>query len=104
MLDPVGRWTESIRALRPGGRLVVLGASVAETADIDVRTFFFGQYDLLGTTMGGPRDVAGLLALIASDAVRPPLIDTVLPLDDAATAHARMEAGTGFGKIVLRAS
>ena len=39
VLDPVGRWNESVRALRPGGRLVVLGANAAETAAMDVRSF-----------------------------------------------------------------
>ena len=64
ILDPVGRWSESIRALRPGGRLAVLGANAAETAQMDIRSFYFGQFDLLGTTMGSSRDFAGLLNMI----------------------------------------
>src|ERR1700716_3345118 len=61
ILDPVGRWNESVRGLRPGGRLVVLGANAADTAPMDVRNFYFWQFDLLGTTMGSSRDFAGLL-------------------------------------------
>jgi zinc-binding alcohol dehydrogenase/oxidoreductase len=101
VLDPVGRWEESLRALRPGGRLVTLGASRAETARVDIRSFFFGQFDLLGTTMGSPRDFAGLLALMDRERIPPPVIDTVFPLDEAHLAHERMESGAGFGKIVL---
>ncbi|GGL17129.1 quinone oxidoreductase family protein [Nocardia jinanensis] len=102
VLDPVGLWDRSLRALRPGGRLVVLGANVAERADMDVRAFFFGQYSLLGTTMGGPADFRGLLGLVADGEVPPPPIARVFPLDEAAEAHRLIEAGEAFGKIVLR--
>ena len=101
VLDPVGRWSESIRALRPGGRLVVLGANAAETAQIDIRGFYFGQFDLLGTTMGSNRDFAGLLNMIDSCSVRAPVIDREFPLDGAAEAHEHLERGHTFGKCVL---
>ena len=39
ILDPVGRWSESVRALKPGGRLVVLGANAAQIAQMDIRSF-----------------------------------------------------------------
>jgi NADPH:quinone reductase-like Zn-dependent oxidoreductase len=101
VLDPVGRWAESVRALRPGGRLVVLGASACESATMDVRRFYFGQYDLLGTTMGSSRDFTSLLNLLTERHIPPPLIDRTFPLDDAAQAHAHLELSSGFGKTVL---
>ena len=101
VLDPVGRWSESVRALRPGGRLVVLGANAAETAPMDIRSFYFGQFDLLGTTMGSSRDFAGLLDMIDRCSVRPPVIDREFPLDRAAEAHQHLERGRTFGKCVL---
>ncbi|QBX57570.1 oxidoreductase [Nocardioides seonyuensis] len=100
VLDPVGDWAASIRALRPGGRLAVLGASRAEQATLDSRPYYFGQYSLLGTTMGSPRDFSGLLRLMDQGA-SPPVIDRVYPLEQAAQAHTRMESGEAFGKIVL---
>jgi len=101
ILDPVGRWTESLRALRPGGRIVVLGSNAAQTAKIDIRAFYFGQFDLLGTTMGSRRDFTGLLNMMDRYAVRPPVIDREFPLDQAAQAHEYLEAGRRFGKCVL---
>jgi zinc-binding alcohol dehydrogenase/oxidoreductase len=101
VLDPVGRWNESVRALRPGGRLVVLGANAAQTAPMDVRSFYVGQFDLLGTTMGSSRDFAGLLNMIDRCAVRSPVIDREFPLDRAAEAHEYLENGRNFGKCVL---
>src|ERR1700756_1803265 len=101
VLDPVGRWSESVRALRPGGRLVVLGANAAQTAQMDIRRFYFGQFDLLGTTMGSGRDFAGLLDMIDRCPVRAPVIDREFPLDRAAEAHEYLEGGRSFGKCVL---
>jgi NADPH:quinone reductase-like Zn-dependent oxidoreductase len=101
ILDPVGRWNESVRGLRPGGRLVVLGANAADTAPMDVRNFYFGQFDLLGTTMGSSRDFAGLLNMFERCSVRAPVIDREFPLDRAADAHEHLERGRTFGKCVL---
>jgi NADPH:quinone reductase-like Zn-dependent oxidoreductase len=101
VLDTVGSWPESIRALKPGGRLVVLGASAAQIAPVDIRPFYFGQYSILGTTMGSPADFWGLLDLMATTPLAPPPIDREFPLDDVVDAHTCLEAGGAFGKIVL---
>jgi NADPH:quinone reductase-like Zn-dependent oxidoreductase len=101
VLDPVGRWPEAVRTLRPGGRLVVLGANAAETAPMDVRSFYFGQYDLLGTTMGNVRDFTALLNLVTEFHVPAPHIDRCFPLDQAADAHEYLETARDFGKCVL---
>ncbi|REE75048.1 NADPH:quinone reductase-like Zn-dependent oxidoreductase [Rhodococcus wratislaviensis] len=101
VLDSVGTWEQSIAALRPGGRLVVLGASRSDLASLDVRPFYFGQYELIGTTMGSPQDFAGLLTLLDAKDVPPVPISAVLPLAEAAAAHKHLEQGSGFGKVVL---
>jgi zinc-binding alcohol dehydrogenase/oxidoreductase len=101
VLDPVGRWSESVRTLRPGGRLVVLGANAAETAAMDIRGFYFGQYDLLGTTMGNADDFAAMLTFVADQHIPPPPIDRTFPLDQAAQAHRHLETSRTFGKCVL---
>ena len=101
VLDSVGRWAESVACLRPGGRCVVLGASAAAEARLDVRSFYFGQYELIGTTMGSPADLAGLLAFLGEHRVPPPVIDRTFGLAEAAAAHERLESGAGFGKLVL---
>ena len=97
----MGTWEQSIRALKPGGRLMVLGASRSQLAPLNVREFYFGQYDLLGTTMGSEHDFRGLLDFMSAAAVAPPLIDRVFALADAAAAHEYLESGNAFGKIVL---
>lgn len=104
VLDSVGTWSESLSCLRPGGRLVVLGASRAESVRLEPRPFYFGQYELIGTTMGSPRDLADLLALLDAHSVAPPPISATYPLDSAADAHRFLEQGSGFGKVVLTQS
>lgn len=101
VLDSVGTWQSSIETAKPGGRVVVLGALRAQRADLDVRPYYFGQYSLLGTTMGSPADFAGLLTLLSEHDVPPPIIDRVFRLDQAAEAHAHLESGMAFGKVVL---
>lgn len=101
VLDPVGSWPESLACLRPGGRLVVLGASKAETVVLEPRPFYFGQFEIIGTTMGSPRDFTGLLGLLDEHRVAPPPIGATFPLDRAADAHRFLERGAGFGKVVL---
>jgi zinc-binding alcohol dehydrogenase/oxidoreductase len=100
VVDSIGStWPDSLSILKPGGRLVVFGATGGDTATIKVRPFYFGQFSLLGTTMGSPRDFAGLLRMLGS-AWRP-AVDAVLPLGDPAAAHAQMERRDHFGKLVL---
>ncbi len=104
VLDSVGTWGPALATIRPGGRLVVLGASRGERVALDVRPFYFGQFDLLGTTMGSPRDFAGLLRFLDERDVPPPVVDRVFPLDEAAAAHRHLESGGCFGKVVLEQS
>ncbi|HET7399109.1 MAG TPA: zinc-binding dehydrogenase [Intrasporangium sp.] len=104
VLDPVGSWQGSLRCLKPGGRLVVLGASRADSVVLEPRAFYFGQYELIGTTMGSPRDFAALLRLLDTHDVRPLPISATFSLDGAADAHRFLEQGRGFGKVVLTQS
>lgn len=102
VLDSVGTWAQALEAVRPGGRVVVLGSVSAERADLDVRRFYFGQFSLLGTTMGSPADFAGLVELVEQRGVVPPPVAREFPLSDIADAHRFLESGEGFGKVVLR--
>jgi NADPH:quinone reductase-like Zn-dependent oxidoreductase len=85
--------------LKPGGRVVAFGATGGDKATINVRPFYFGQFSLLGTTMGSPRDFAGLLGML--DPGWLPTVEAVMPLAEPAAAHARMEQRAHFGKLVL---
>lgn len=102
VLDSVGdTWSDALSATAPGGRLVTFGATGAARTEVDVRRLYFAQQTILGTTMGSPRDFAGLLERVARMPSWRPLVDRILPLEAAADAHRHMEAGGHTGKIVL---
>ena len=101
VVDSIGStWPQSLDCLRPGGRVVVFGATGGTEATLPVRPFYFGQWSLLGTTMGSPLDFAGLLTALEAGSWRP-VIDSVVPLAEAATAVRAMASANHFGKMVL---
>jgi NADPH:quinone reductase-like Zn-dependent oxidoreductase len=102
ILDSVGAatWKQNVRAVARGGRIVVYGATTGPVLETDARVLFWKQADVLGSTMSNRREFRDVMQLVFSGAVEP-VVDAVLPLDDARRAHERLEAGRHFGKIVL---
>ncbi|HET6507896.1 MAG TPA: zinc-binding dehydrogenase [Baekduia sp.] len=101
VIDSAGTWPQALAALAGGGRLVNFGATATPDATVELRRFYFGQHTILGTTMGSPRDFAGLLALLAEHPTWRPLVHATYPLDRAADAHAALERREHIGKLVL---
>ncbi|MCY4085815.1 MAG: zinc-binding dehydrogenase [Actinomycetia bacterium] len=103
VVDSVGStWADSVRTLATGGRMVVFGATGGTQVQLEVRPFYFGQFSLLGTTMGGPAEFAGLIDAVERGTWAP-VVDSVHPLAELAAVHTRLEAGEHFGKLVLEA-
>lgn len=92
-----------LRALVQGGRVVVSGATAGRTAEIDLRRLFWNQSSVIGSTMGSDADVAGMLRLVTGTGLRP-IIDRVVPFEEAGDALDHLDAGEHFGKVVLRIS
>jgi NADPH:quinone reductase-like Zn-dependent oxidoreductase len=95
-------WNASILMTTRGGRIVTCGATTGFAAETDLRHVFFRQIAILGSTMGPKGTLSDLAQLAAAGPLRP-IIDSTLPLGDAAEAHRKLEARTAFGKIVLTA-
>ena len=102
VLDSVGEaiWSQCIRALARGGRLVSYGGTSGPTVEIDVRVLFWKQLEIIGSTMANRREFAEAMQLVFSGAVHP-VVDSVMKLDDIRAAHERLERGDQFGKIVV---
>jgi NADPH:quinone reductase-like Zn-dependent oxidoreductase len=90
----------AMRALRPGGRLVVAGATAGRMGEIDVRRLFWSQLEIIGSTMGSDLDVADMLRMVGGAELRP-VIDRVVTLEDGREAVAYLRSGKQFGKIVI---
>jgi NADPH:quinone reductase-like Zn-dependent oxidoreductase len=102
VIETVGEATfsHSLKALEPGGVVVVAGATAGHLAEVDLRRVFYRQLRVVGSTMGTRGELVELLRLLDASGVRP-LIDQVLPLGEAGGAYRRMVEGDVFGKLVL---
>jgi len=102
VLETVGRatWSHSLRSVRPGGTVVVAGATSGDPTAAELTRVFFQEISVLGVTMGSRDDLQHLLAFLARTGVRP-LVDRTFALTQARDAVARLAAGQQFGKIVL---
>jgi NADPH:quinone reductase-like Zn-dependent oxidoreductase len=102
VIETVGEatWAHSLRALRPGGRIVVAGATSGMDPPADLSRVFFKQLEVVGSTMGTREELNQLVTLLESTGLRP-RIDRTLPLAEVAAGVAAIAAGDVLGKIVV---
>jgi NADPH:quinone reductase-like Zn-dependent oxidoreductase len=103
VMETVGRatWSHSIRALRPGGKIVISGTTSGPNLDdAELTRIFFLQLQVIGSTMGTRDELASLVNLLDATGTRP-LVDRTLPMEKARDGFAAMSEGDVFGKIVF---
>jgi NADPH:quinone reductase-like Zn-dependent oxidoreductase len=93
---------ESIRSIRPGGRVVFCGSTTGVKAEINMPRLFFAQADLLGSTMGNAGEFESVLAAV-NGGLRP-AVDSTFALDEVAEALQHLDQAEQFGKVALRVS
>jgi NADPH2:quinone reductase len=111
VLDPVGgdRFTDSLRSLREGGRLVVVGFTGGSIPEVKVNRLLLRNTEVVGAGWGAyvmPRPAvaremgATIAGMIESGAVRP-LVGARFPLEDAARALKLIDERGATGKVVI---
>jgi NADPH:quinone reductase-like Zn-dependent oxidoreductase len=102
VMETVGEatWSHSVRALRPGGRIVICGATSGPMPPAELTRIFFLQLSVVGSTMGTRDQLARLVRFCDQTGLRPK-IDRTLPLADAADGFNAMISGELFGKVVF---
>ncbi len=102
VIETVGAatWSHSVRSLRPGGRIVVSGATTGGQPPADLAHVYFRQLSIIGSTMGTAAELRRLIDMCEATELRPP-IDAEYRLADAREAFARLAAGDVRGKLVL---
>jgi NADPH:quinone reductase-like Zn-dependent oxidoreductase len=102
VMETVGQatWAHSVRSLKPGGRIVISGATTGDAPPAELTRIFFTQLSVTGSTMGTRDQLVRLATFCEQTGVRP-LIDRVLPLAEARDGIERMITGGIFGKVVF---
>ncbi len=92
-------WEQSVRSLKPGGRLVVCGGTSGPKVELNLPRLFFKQIEIIGSTMGSYEEFDQVSALVAQGLdIR---VDRTYRLEEYVDALARLEQGEQLGKIVL---
>jgi NADPH:quinone reductase-like Zn-dependent oxidoreductase len=92
----------SVRALARGGRLVAIGATEGPKVELDLRTLFWRQASLRGSTMASRAEFEAVLEELARGRLVP-VVDSDWAWELAVEAFHRVGAPDGFGKVVLHA-
>ncbi|MGX9135515.1 zinc-binding dehydrogenase [Rummeliibacillus sp. JY-2-4R] len=102
VVESVGRATfnRSLAVLKKGGRIVVFGATTEDVVDFDLRQFFYGQYTLLGTTLGSREEFRACIKHMEKYNTHP-VLDRSFNLDDAQAALDYLKENHQFGKIIF---
>jgi NADPH:quinone reductase-like Zn-dependent oxidoreductase len=102
VMETIGEatWSHSLKALKPGGKIIISGATTGSNPPADLSRVFFLQLQVIGSTMGTRAELGDLIGFLRETGLRPS-IDRTIPLDAAAEGLAAMESGDLVGKIVV---
>jgi NADPH:quinone reductase-like Zn-dependent oxidoreductase len=102
VIETVGEatWSHSLKCLRPGGTLVVAGATSGYNPPADLGRVFYQQQRILGSTGCTRTEFVDLLRMMSSTGVRP-VIDRTMPLADIHQGFQLMIDGDLAGKVVV---
>jgi NADPH:quinone reductase-like Zn-dependent oxidoreductase len=93
-------WDESMKCLKPAGRLVTCGATTGPNASMDLRFVYSRQLSILGSYMGTMGELYDVLGHVFAGRLKP-VVDRTFHLKDLRAAHEHMEKSQMFGKIVV---
>jgi NADPH:quinone reductase-like Zn-dependent oxidoreductase len=102
VMETVGKatWGHSVRSLKPGGRLVVSGATSGDPSAAELTRVFFLQLEIIGSTMGTRDELERLMRFCLERDIRPS-VHASMPLADARDGFAALLAGDVVGKVVF---
>lgn len=102
VMETVGEatWAHSVKSLKPGGTIVISGATSGPMPPAELTRVFFLQLSVVGSTMGTRDELERLARFVVATGLRP-RIDSEIPLRQAGAGFAKMAAGEVFGKVVF---
>ncbi len=105
VIDHVGAktWPVSMEVLKVGGRMIACGTTTGADANINIRSFYSKEANIIGVYLGMKSQLIALHKFMKLKKIKP-IIDSIFDLRDAQFAHKKMENGSQFGKIILKVS
>lgn len=102
ILDSIGAalFPKYFDVLKPDGNLVHFGASSGDNITLSLRSFFYPQFNILGTSMGSAEEFEQMIQFISHYRIKP-VVDSIYPLIEIERAMERMQSGNQFGNIGL---
>ncbi len=102
VFESVGRATlnKSIGAVRKGGTIVTFGATTEDEVTIDIRNFFYGQYNLLGSTLGSHEEFVEMVAFAEKHQIKP-VLDRTFKMEEYKEAFEYLRDSQNFGKLAF---
>jgi NADPH:quinone reductase-like Zn-dependent oxidoreductase len=103
VLETVGKatWGHTLRSLKPGGRVVIAGATSGQDPAAELNRVFFKELEIVGSTMGTLEDLRRLVSMIDATGIRP-RIDKTFPLAEVGAGLRALAEGDVLGKIVIK--
>ncbi|MCG7377862.1 zinc-binding dehydrogenase [Paenibacillus sp. ACRSA] len=102
ILDSIGQamFPKYFDIIKPGGRIVMYGASSGDDLTVPIRAIFFPQVSLIGTSMGSREEFVQMLQWLEKHDIHP-VIDRIYSLQNSAEAFERMANGEQFGNLAI---
>ena len=96
-----GVFDQTVRALRLGGRISLIGNLAGARAEVDFISLFMRQIRVQGVLVGSRENFEALMQAVAAHEMRPP-VSSIFPLSESAAALEQLAAGDHFGKVAIR--
>jgi len=93
-------WVPSLRCLKRGGSLLVCGATAGHDPKEDLRYIWSFELKVIGSNSFYDDDLSALMSMIASGRIKP-VIDKVLPLEQAAEGLRLIQDREVMGKVIV---
>jgi NADPH:quinone reductase-like Zn-dependent oxidoreductase len=102
VMETIGQatWSHSVKSLKPGGKIIVSGATTGASPPAELNRVFFLQLSVIGSTMGTRDELGRLIRFCVERDVRP-VIHATMPLTEAGRGFESLLEGDVFGKIVF---
>jgi NADPH:quinone reductase-like Zn-dependent oxidoreductase len=95
-----GTFEQSLRAIRLGGKIVVIGILGGFVKDLTVAAIFGSNAFIHGVTVGSREHFESMTRAIEANGIKP-VIDQRFALEESRGAFESMKAGAHFGKIAI---